>query len=259
MDFRGEAAVCGAPGRPNCITDRKVNFAELQANYSSATPKIIVVDDLLSPKALNSLHSFATTSTFWNGIKETYFGSVMVRGFASFSLLAISLELAAAFPAIFCSHVMTQMWAFSYSNVPAQDVDAKVGGVGMHADGAAVNVNFWLTPTEHNLVSTPDDPSGGLRVYHCGAPLELSHAAYNQGHEQLQRHVDEHPEECGFTDVPYRRNRAVIFDSNLIHETIPANFKPGFDKRRINLTFLYGNRGASCKGSNGLDASKQDL
>lgn len=118
-------------------------------------------------------------------------------------------------------------------------------GVGMHADGAAVNVNFWLTPTEYN--ESPTETGGGLRVYHCGAPLSMQHNEYNKGHAELTKYVKEHPKECPFTEVPYRANRAVIFDSNLIHETIPSTFQSGFNKRRINLTFLFGSRGAQCK------------
>ncbi len=42
--------------------------------------------------------------------------------------------------------------------------------------------------------------------------------------------------------VPYRANRAVIFDSNLFHETDRPRFKDGYLNRRINITLLYGLR-----------------
>jgi hypothetical protein len=42
--------------------------------------------------------------------------------------------------------------------------------------------------------------------------------------------------------VPYRANRAVIFDSDLFHETDVIHFKPGYENRRINVTLLYGRR-----------------
>ena len=42
--------------------------------------------------------------------------------------------------------------------------------------------------------------------------------------------------------VPYRANRAVIFDSDLFHETDKFSFKDGYLNRRINLTLLYGDR-----------------
>jgi hypothetical protein len=42
--------------------------------------------------------------------------------------------------------------------------------------------------------------------------------------------------------VPYRQNRAVIFDSDLFHETDTIRFKEGYLNRRINVTMLYGRR-----------------
>ena len=44
--------------------------------------------------------------------------------------------------------------------------------------------------------------------------------------------------------VPYRQNRLVMFNSNLIHTTDRFHFKPGYQNRRINLTLLFGARGA---------------
>ena len=48
-------------------------------------------------------------------------------------------------------------------------------GLSLHADAAAVNVNFWITPDEANL--NPD--TGGLVVYDKEAPAEWNFAAYN--------------------------------------------------------------------------------
>ena len=40
--------------------------------------------------------------------------------------------------------------------------------------------------------------------------------------------------------IPYKQNRAVLFSSKLFHETDASRFKPGFKKRRINVTLLFG-------------------
>ena len=43
--------------------------------------------------------------------------------------------------------------------------------------------------------------------------------------------------------VPHRANRAVIFDSDLFHETDKILvFQDGYENRRINVTLLYGRR-----------------
>ena len=40
--------------------------------------------------------------------------------------------------------------------------------------------------------------------------------------------------------IPYRYNRAAIFDSKRLHATDKYYFKEGYENRRINLTLLYG-------------------
>jgi hypothetical protein len=42
--------------------------------------------------------------------------------------------------------------------------------------------------------------------------------------------------------VPYRANRAVIFDSDLFHASDDPHFRDGYSNRRINVTILYGLR-----------------
>jgi hypothetical protein len=43
--------------------------------------------------------------------------------------------------------------------------------------------------------------------------------------------------------IPYRANRAVVFNSDLFHETDDVTFKDDYVSRRINITLLYGYRG----------------
>ncbi len=42
--------------------------------------------------------------------------------------------------------------------------------------------------------------------------------------------------------IPYRYNRAIIFDSDLFHTTPALRFRSGYENRRINVTLLYGDR-----------------
>jgi hypothetical protein len=47
--------------------------------------------------------------------------------------------------------------------------------------------------------------------------------------------------ESNAVDVGYKQNRCVAFESGLLHETSPAlHFRPGYRRRRINLTFMFG-------------------
>ena len=40
--------------------------------------------------------------------------------------------------------------------------------------------------------------------------------------------------------IPYQHNRCVVFDSRLLHETVPVKFEPGFGQERISVTILFG-------------------
>ena len=40
--------------------------------------------------------------------------------------------------------------------------------------------------------------------------------------------------------IPFQENRAVVFHSQLFHESDRFKFKKGYKNRRINLTLLFG-------------------
>ena len=42
--------------------------------------------------------------------------------------------------------------------------------------------------------------------------------------------------------IPYKFNRAVLFNSDFFHETDKIDFKTGYESRRINITYLFGTR-----------------
>ena len=92
---------------------------------------------------------------------------------------------------------------------------------------------------------TPDtannDPqSGGLMLWDVAAPKHWDVVKYNRD----ARANREFLEQAGAKPItiPYRANRAVIFDSDLFHKTDRIDFKPGYLNRRINVTMLYGDR-----------------
>ena len=110
----------------------------------------------------------------------------------------------------------------------------------MHADDAAVNVNFWVTPNSANL----DPDSGGLVLYHKAAPEDWPYDVNYTGDDT--DHIEKYLEgqKSRKTIVPYAENRAIIFNSSLFHETDTIRFKPGYENRRISITLLFGQRTA---------------
>jgi hypothetical protein len=204
---------------------------ELAEAWRSASPQIAVIDNLLTPEGLAALRRFCLGSNVWRNVyREGYLGAFPETGFAAPLLAQIAEEVRDTFPAIFAGHPLRYLWAFKY--------DSAMDGIAIHADEAAVNVNFWITPDEANL----DGESGGMVIWDKAAPLEWDFARFNGD----ARAAHDFLEKSGARSitVPYRANRAVIFDSNLLHKTDRIAFAPGYENRRINVTLLYGRRRA---------------
>ena len=138
-------------------------------------------------------------------------------------------ELREAIPDVLKDHELYQVWGYKYVN--------QNSGISIHADAAAVNVNFWLTPDDCNLAKG----TGGLVVYNLEAPANMSFAEYNGGAREayLEQIAQGGREKIV---IPYRQNRVVIFHSNLYHETDSYKFKPTYECHRINFTMLFGKR-----------------
>ena len=210
--------------------DPALACTELQADYAALKPPVVVIDNFLTDAALTALRSFCLEATIWFDCKEHggYLGAYLNEGFDNQVLFALARDLKERLPNIFEAHRLAQMWAFKYG--------AEGSGTRLHADKAAVNLNFWITPDE----ACADDNGGGLRLYDIAAPPEWHFENYNHQETALRAEIVRQ----GGTakDIPYKCNRAVIFDSSLIHETIPYRFNEGYENRRINVTMLFGER-----------------
>jgi len=79
-------------------------------------------------------------------------------------------------------------------------------------------------------------------VFGVGPPAEWAFYDYNS--EGASPRIREFIASTGNWNltVPYVQNRAVLFDSTYFHRTDDIAFKKGYKNRRINLTFLYGDR-----------------
>jgi len=207
-----------------------LNRHAIQADYAANTPGITYFDGLLTAEALASLRKFCLESTMWFEYRYAngYVGAFMDDGFACPLLYQISEELRLSLPEIFQHHTLRKLWAFKY--------DSRLSGIPIHADFAAVNVNFWITPDEANL----DSETGGLQVWDKEAPADWDFAKYNANESAMRGFLKESGARA--VNVPHRQNRALIFNSDLFHETGDLNFRDGYENRRINITMLYGKR-----------------
>jgi hypothetical protein len=203
-----------------------------QRAYLEHRPGVIVIDDFLSAEALARLNRFCLQSTCWFGNRYANgrLGAFLFSGFNAPLLLQIAEEIRDALPRVIDDrHPLRQLWAFKNTGeLPADST--------IHADFAAVNVNFWITPEDANL----DPDSGGMVIYDIDAPASWDFATYNERIDIIRDYLA--VRQPRVIRVPYRQNRAVIFNSDLFHATEAVRFRPGYLNHRINVTMLYGDR-----------------
>jgi tetratricopeptide (TPR) repeat protein len=223
---------CHPPARlAQHAVSQTLDVAAIEAAYLAKQPEVTFVDGLLTNEALEALRRFCWEATIWKKDYENgYSGAFLGDGFASALLFQIAEELRLKFPKIFKQHRLTQAWAFKH--------DSTRRGLNIHADAAAVNVNFWITPDEANL--NPDQ--GGLVVYDKEAPREWNFKDYNSDRNKPKILTWLREVGAQAIRIPYRANRAIIFNSDLFHETDEIVFKDEYLSRRINITLLYGYR-----------------
>lgn len=216
------------PALSGGVLNPTLDVAAIEGQFLDHPPGIVVVDDFLRPEALAALRRYCHRSTVWFGYGKVlgYCGAYMQDGFGSPLLLQLAEELQTRLPRVVGPHHLNQMWGYIY--------DQRMSGITAHADPAVVNLNFWIVPDEANL----DAEHGGLVVAKREAPVEWDFQEYNNRPEILDAYMAESEQ----VRVPYRCNRMVMFNSNLVHKTDEFRFRPGFTNRRINITMLFGHR-----------------
>jgi len=219
--------VVDSPALPHALNPAN-DWRGIEDAYLSGTPEMLYIDDFLAPDALMALRRYCLESKVWlTEYQGKYLGAFANQGFLSPLHVQIGREMRERMPRVFRDNPVNQLWGFKY--------DARLGtGIGVHADFAAVNLNFWITPDEYNLAPQ----AGGLKVYHVPAPQDWNFYQYNNDVSRIYGFLREHGSDC--LTVPYRCNRAVLFNSALFHETDRIDFVDRYEARRINVTYLFG-------------------
>lgn len=215
-----------APESVGRAVNERADGAALTAQFEAQGA--VAVDDLLTPQALDLLRQFLLESTIWHDFShiESFVASYLEDGLACPLVLQIADELRRAFPTILGPHPLSQAWAFKGLKPQA--------AVDVHADDAAVSVNFWVTPTQANL----NPERGGLVVCLAPPPADWEIRDYDADQGRIVIFLEQNA--GSRLVVPYRVNRAVLFRSHLFHHSDRPEFAPKYENHRINLTLLYG-------------------
>lgn len=219
--------VVSPPTLEHCLNPGN-DWRALEEEYLDGKPEILTIDGFLAQHALEALRAYCLASRVWvREYPNKYLGAFANQGFSSRLHFQLARELQTRMPRVFRNYPLNQLWAFKY--------DATLGqGIDLHADFALVNLNFWITPDEFNL----DPQCGGLKVYETPAPANWTFEDYNRDSRGIRDFLARHGAAC--KTIPYRCNRAVLFNSALFHRTDEIKFVDGYESRRINVTYLFG-------------------
>jgi hypothetical protein len=240
-------------GTPIPLLNPKLDVNRIEKEWKGGEhPGIVAVDDILSKEAVAMIQQVLWEATVWYETKLPltfggYVGAYIDDGLHDRIFLDLAMAISNALPNILRDHPLKYLWAYKY--------DSEYTGINLHADQAAVNVNLWLTPDDANL----DPDSGGLVVFTAKPPTDWEFAQYNTDTDFVNENLLQ-PTHFANVTIPYRLNRAVIFDSALFHQTDRFRFKKGYKNRRINLTLLYGDmQPCSSKQSTENESANDEL
>ncbi len=206
----------------------RTDVAALTKAFKEPGAGAIYFDELLSDEAHSRLRQFLLESTIWHDFSHIggFVASYLEDGLASPLILQIADELRRTFPDVLGPHPLTQAWAFKGLRAAS--------AVEVHADDAAVTVNFWVTPNAANR----NPGTGGLTVSLVPPPAGWAVKDYDADQERIVAFLAQSP---GLRlEVPYRDNRTVLFQSRLFHWSDRPDFAEGYENHRINVTLLFG-------------------
>jgi hypothetical protein len=207
---------------------------ERYTKSKQASEQIVVVDNFFSDAGILYLNNYLLNSHIWHNDAQKsgcYVGCYQTNGIRTPFLNSCIEVVEGIIRNNGMNFDLEQIWA--YRNVVG------TRAVGLHADFSCLNVNIWLTPDVYN-----NDPStGGLNIYPILTPDEWKFETYNDDGPKLQKLI-ENTRPIG---IPYRFNRAVIFNSAFPHSSQPSSFEDCYQGWRTNLTLLFGDRGVISK------------
>ena len=217
------------------IINENNDIESLESEYIQKAPGILVIDNFLNKEALAELQKFCLNANiFKQPFQNGYLGAFLSEGLSNEFILKLSEDLRLTFKKIFKDLKLTTALIFKY--------DSAEKGINIHADQATVNVNFWITPENANI----DKESGGLQIWNKVPSAdklvqvkELGFDAYNSDANTTEKKQFLNENESVRQIIPYRENRAIIFNSMLLHTTDNYNFRDNYENRRINVTFFY--------------------
>ncbi len=222
--------ICNDPPKTpsSNLINEKNDIKALESEFLRKDPELVVIDNFLEKKVLVKLQKFClNANVFKYPYKNGYLGAFLSEGLSNEFILKLSEDVRLTFKNIFKDLKLTQAWIYKY--------DSTEKGISVHADEAKVNLNFWITPESANI----DKKSGGLQIWNKYPPEDWGFDDYNNDLRTPEINKFLLANKATKQVVPHRENRAVLFNSKLLHATDNLSFRDNHKDRRINVTLLY--------------------
>eukprot|EP00752_Nemacystus_decipiens_P002896 g2694.t2 len=195
-----------------------LDWNAIEEEYLSQELPLLWFDGFLSPEALEGVLEFCREATVFFDIKPGYLGAYFNEGLTSPWLVQIAHELQERLPRVLEGMTLSNLWAYKF------DSDTSMDGIGVHADHATVNLNFWVTPDEANL----DPSSGGLVVYPKAPPAGAEESGDSSREKEMNIKNWNTYDNCASIESWLKDEG--VYD---LAVTVP------YRQNRINLTFLF--------------------
>ena len=185
----------------------------------------VVLDDVLKEEYCDRLYYFGLSHNIREDVRP---GSTVLNFLKEkkrwFSLLSnITDELTKNFKN---NYRFSRGWQILF--------DTMCEGIGLHIDPQSdITMNLWVTPDE-NCIYDIDEYANGLVIFDQENPNDWSDRESNV---RILSLIEKNKSKAHY--IKHRRNRLVIFKSNLYHKTFCVHTKPGYENRRVSYAFLF--------------------
>lgn len=201
------------------------SWERIQADFQNRSPfRYVVVDRFFTEESFQQLRT--TTLQHWGWRHKNWFSRHLHTVLWDVpELRCVASTLKNACPQIFQGLELTSCWALLYTENSRGN---------LHADFATITATIWMTPEKYNR----NPESGGLRLFkRRRSPKAMMHEFLSPPHVQETLREDELET---LVRIPYRENRAVIFDADLFHITDELDFSAeGPESHRLNISIAY--------------------
>ena len=201
------------------VLNENLNFNQICEDFYKNG--YVIFDNFLKEEYATRLKEFVYNTNIRN---DYYFDYAAINlskkepfhGHIWFPLLSsIVSEISSNF-SLFKKYEFVRGWAFIHENFQTRSVSP-------HLDGLPLTMNFWVTPEQ--CIETCSDEYNGIVITDAKS---LRQFESEKNYKKI--------------NVPYKFNRAMIFNGNNVHYSLKSRFKDGYKNKKVNFTFLFKNK-----------------